>query len=50
MNSWEKACQVIENADKIEELIQLRLERPEETRESALKWALEMFERYKENE
>ena len=33
-------------ADKLEELIQLRLERPGETQEHALQWALDMRQRY----
>jgi hypothetical protein len=44
--AWEKAVKVLAEADKLEELIQLKLETPGVTREAALEWALEMRRMY----
>ena len=40
--AWKESGAVMAEADKLEELIQLKMERPGVCREEALKWALEM--------
>jgi hypothetical protein len=39
---WNQSGRVIAEADTLEELIRLRMERPGVTREQALEWALAM--------
>ena len=48
-SAWTESGDVMREADLLEELIQLRLERPGETREAALQWALDMRRRYTPN-
>lgn len=45
-SAWERVNEVFAEADKLEELTKLRMERPGETRESAFEWAKEMYQRY----
>jgi hypothetical protein len=42
LTAWQQSGDVMREVDLLEELIQLRLERPGETRESALQWAMDM--------
>lgn len=49
-SAWERVNEVFAEADKLEELTKLRMERPGETRESAFEWAKEMYHRYSPNE
>ena len=45
-SAWEDSGIIMAEAEVLEQLIQLKLENPNTTRESALKWALEMREIY----
>lgn len=48
-SAWTQSGGVMCEAELLEELIQLRLERPGETREAALQWALDMRRHYTPN-
>ena len=48
-SAWEQSGAVMAEADKLEELVQLKLENPGMTREAALEWALEMRRLYSPN-
>lgn len=48
-SAWDRVNAVFAEADKLEELTKLRMERPGETRESAFEWAKEMYQRYSPN-
>jgi hypothetical protein len=45
--NWEKITVIFEEVNVLEELIKIRMERDDETRESALKWAVEKYDEYK---
>lgn len=45
---WEKINEIFREAAILEELAQLRMERPGETRASALEWAKEQVKRHKQ--
>lgn len=49
MTQWERINAIFAEADILEELIQLRLEKPGETRESAKEWAKEQVNRCRSN-
>ncbi len=49
-SAWEKINAIFKEADILEEMIQLRMERPGETRDSALEWAKEQVKRHGPNE
>jgi hypothetical protein len=46
-SAWAKINAIFKEADILEELIQLRMERPGETRDSALEWAKEKMKRHR---
>lgn len=48
-SAWREACAVVDEADKLEELIQLKLENPGMTRKASLEWAIEMRRMYSPN-
>lgn len=48
-SAWARTGVVMAEADKLEELIQLKLQNPGMTREAALEWALEMRRLYSPN-
>ena len=48
-SAWQQVNAVFAEADKLEELIQIRLEAPGETRAGAMAWAKEMYQRYSPN-
>lgn len=45
-SAWQQVNAIFAEADKIEELVKLRMERPGETRETAHQWAMEQYRRY----
>jgi hypothetical protein len=45
--NWEKITVVFEEVNVLEELIKIRMERCNESRELALKWAVEKYNEYK---
>lgn len=47
LSAWEESGIVMAEAELLEQLIQLKLENPNTTREDALKWALEIRKIYR---
>jgi hypothetical protein len=45
--NWEKITAIFEEVNILEELIKIRMERSNESRELALKWAMEKYNEYK---
>ena len=45
--NWEKITAIFEEVNVLEELIKIRMERGNQSRELALKWAVEKYNEYK---
>lgn len=45
-STWQRINAVFEEAEILEELTRLRMERQGETRQSALNWAIDQMKRY----
>jgi len=45
--NWEQISAIFEEVNVLEELIKIRMERGNESRELALKWAVEKYDEYK---